>query len=57
MPDDSRQTSAAPEPEQAEPSVDESPFSKPKMAEIDPLPLLPWPWRRKKRAGKRRAAT
>jgi hypothetical protein len=50
MSDDSRQTSAPPEPKQAEPPVDESPFSKPKMQEIDPLPL--WPWRRKKRAGK-----
>jgi hypothetical protein len=51
MSDGSQQTPAAPEPKQAEPSVDESPFSKPEMEEIDPLPLLPWPWKR--RADKR----
>jgi hypothetical protein len=50
MSDDAQQPSAAPEPEQADPS-NQSPFSKPKMEEIG-KPLLPW-WGRKKRAGKR----
>ena len=49
MCDDAQQTSAAPEPKQADPS-NQSPFSMPKMEEIG-KPLLPW--RRKKRADKR----
>jgi hypothetical protein len=47
MSDDGKQTSSAPESEQADDSAGQSPFSKPKMEEID-KPLLPW--RRKKRA-------
>jgi hypothetical protein len=50
MSDDGEQNAAAPEREQADDSIGQSPFSKPKMEEID-KPLLPW--RRKKRAGKR----
>lgn len=50
MSDDVRQTSAAPEPKQVDAPIDQSPFTKPKMEEID-KPFLPW--RRKKRAGKR----
>ena len=49
MSDDVRQTSAS-EPKQADASGSESPFSKPEMEEIG-KPL--WPWRRKKRPGKR----
>jgi hypothetical protein len=50
MSDEGKQNSAAPEPKEAEPSIDQSPFSKPEMEEIE-KPLLPW--RRKKSADKR----
>jgi hypothetical protein len=51
MSDDGKQAAAEHESEQADRSIDQSPFSKPKMEEIG-KPLLPW-WGRKKRAGKR----
>lgn len=50
MSDDGRQISAEPKSKQADRSIGQSPFSKPKMEEIG-KPLLPWG--RKKRAGKR----
>jgi hypothetical protein len=50
MSDDGQQTSA-PDPKQSDASIGQSPFTKPKMEEIDKPPLLPWG--RKKRAGKR----
>jgi hypothetical protein len=53
MSDGDQRASAAPEREQANASTGQSPFSKPKMEEIEKPPLLPWPWPRKKRAGRR----
>jgi hypothetical protein len=53
MSNDGQRTSAEPERERTDASTGQSPFSKPKMEEIEKPPLLPWPWPRKKRAGKR----
>ena len=48
--EDGRQSSEARQPERSDPTIGQSPFSKPKMEEIG-KPLLPW--RRKKSVDER----